>query len=219
MRGRTYRYFTGEPLYPFGYGLSYTTFAFNHLRFDKDLLGANDDLVASVEVTNTGRTAGDVIVQLYLSRPGVDGAPIRSLVGMQRSELESGRKQIRVDSDSESQPEHGQIRRDQEDCSWRVADLGRRRSACRPCGLSQGRGSYWIDYHPGQCGSSEVKAYPLDICLAMRARGSSDFHTGCRTNRRPSSRTPARIASELWRKATQGKKASARRLKAASRGA
>ena len=90
MKGRTYRYFTGEPLYPFGYGLSYTTFAFNNLRFDKDLLGANDDLVASVEVTNTGRTAGDVIVQLYLSRPGVDGASIRSLVGMHRLSLNPG---------------------------------------------------------------------------------------------------------------------------------
>jgi beta-glucosidase len=90
MKGRTYRYFTGEPLYPFGYGLSYTTFAFNNLTFAKDVLSANDDLSASVEVTNTGRTAGDVIVQMYLSRPGVDGASIRSLVGMQRLSLNPG---------------------------------------------------------------------------------------------------------------------------------
>lgn len=90
MKGRTYHYFTGEPLYPFGYGLSYTTFAFNNLRFDQDVLSANDDLVASVEVTNTGRTASDVIVQLYLSRPGVDGASVRSLVGMHRVSLNPG---------------------------------------------------------------------------------------------------------------------------------
>ena len=51
---------------------------------------ANDDLGASVEVKNTGRTAGDVIVQVYLSRPGVDGASVRSLVGMQRLSLNPG---------------------------------------------------------------------------------------------------------------------------------
>ena len=54
------------------------------------MLSANDDLGASVEVTNTGRTAGDVIVQMYLSRPGVDGASVRSLVGMQRLSLNPG---------------------------------------------------------------------------------------------------------------------------------
>jgi beta-glucosidase len=90
MKGRTYRYFSGEPLYPFGYGLSYTTFAFNNLRFAKDVLGANDDLGASVEVTNTGRAAGEVIVQMYLSRPGAEDAPVRSLVGMQRLSLNPG---------------------------------------------------------------------------------------------------------------------------------
>jgi beta-glucosidase len=87
MKGRTYRYFTGEPLYPFGYGLSYTNFAFTNLRFDKNSLGANDDLTATVEVENTGKMAGDVVVQLYLSHPGLDGGPIRCLAGMQRVSL------------------------------------------------------------------------------------------------------------------------------------
>ncbi len=87
MKGRTYRYFTGEALYPFGYGLSYTNFAFSNLKFDKDSLGANDDLIATVEVKNTGKVAGDAVVQLYLSHPGVDGAPIRSLAGIQRVSL------------------------------------------------------------------------------------------------------------------------------------
>jgi beta-glucosidase len=87
MKGRTYRSFTGEPLYPFGFGLSYTNFAFSNLKFDKDSLGANDDLTATVEVKNTGRMAGDVVVQLYVSHPGVEGAPIRSLAGMRRVSL------------------------------------------------------------------------------------------------------------------------------------
>ncbi len=87
MKGRTYRFFTGEPLYPFGYGLSYTTFAFSNLKFDKESVGANDDLAATVEVKNTGKMAGDAVVQIYLSRPGVDGAPIRSLAGIRRVSL------------------------------------------------------------------------------------------------------------------------------------
>ena len=90
MKGRTYCYFTGEPLYPFGYGLSYTNFAFSNLKFDKDSLGANDDLTATVEVKNTGKMAGDEVVELYLSHPGVDGAPIRSLAGMHRLSLNPG---------------------------------------------------------------------------------------------------------------------------------
>jgi beta-glucosidase len=90
MKGRTYRYFTGEPLYPFGYGLSYTTFAFGNLKFDKDSLGANDDLTVNVEVKNTGKMAGDEVVELYVSHPGVDGAPIRSLAGMHRVSLNPG---------------------------------------------------------------------------------------------------------------------------------
>ena len=90
MKGRTYRSFTGEPLYPFGYGLSYTNLAFSNLKFDKDSLGANDDLTATVEVKNAGKMAGDAVVQLYVSHPGVDGAPIRSLAGIQRLSLNPG---------------------------------------------------------------------------------------------------------------------------------
>src|SRR5438445_13864623 len=64
MHGRTYRYFTGEPLYPFGYGLSYTTFEYSNLSFDTSSVGANDDLTASVEVKNTGSVASDEVVQV-----------------------------------------------------------------------------------------------------------------------------------------------------------
>jgi beta-glucosidase len=88
MKGRTYRYFTGEPLYPFGYGLSYTTFEYSNLNFDKSSLDATDNLTAKVDVKNTGKMAGDEVVEVYLSHPGVDGAPIRSLAGFFRTHVE-----------------------------------------------------------------------------------------------------------------------------------
>ena len=90
MQNRTYRYFSGEPLYPFGYGLSYTTFLFSDLKFDKPSLGAGDDLVATVDVKNTGKVAGDEVVQLYLTHAGVEGAPLRALAGFRRVHLAPG---------------------------------------------------------------------------------------------------------------------------------
>lgn len=90
MKGRTYRYFTGEPLYPFGYGLSYTTFEYSNLTFNKNSLGASDDLTASVDVKNSGKMAGDEVVELYLTHPGVDGAPLRALAGVKRVHIAPG---------------------------------------------------------------------------------------------------------------------------------
>jgi len=90
MKGRTYRYFTGEPLYPFGYGLSYTSFEYSNLSFSKPSLAANDDLVASVDVKNTGKMASDEVVQVYLTHAGVNGAPLRSLAGFQRVHVDVG---------------------------------------------------------------------------------------------------------------------------------
>jgi beta-glucosidase len=90
VQGHTYRYFTGEPLYPFGYGLSYSTFAFTRLMIQKSTLGASDDLVATVDVTNTGKVAGDEVVEVYVSHPAIEGAPLRSLAGMQRVNLLPG---------------------------------------------------------------------------------------------------------------------------------
>ena len=90
MQGRTYRYFSGEALYPFGYGLSYSTFAFSNLRFDRTSLGANDDVAATVDVKNTGRLASDEVVQVYLAHRGVIGAPIRALAGFRRIHLLAG---------------------------------------------------------------------------------------------------------------------------------
>jgi beta-glucosidase len=59
-----------EPAFPFGFGLSYTTFAYRHLRLAQDSLGSAETLVATVEVTNTGSVAGDEVVQLYIGAQG-----------------------------------------------------------------------------------------------------------------------------------------------------
>jgi beta-glucosidase len=88
MTGRTYRFFTGEPLYPFGYGLSYTTFSYNGLSVPAARTGL--PVKVSVQVQNTGSRGGEEVVQLYLKTPG--GAPIRSLEGFQRVSLRAGEK-------------------------------------------------------------------------------------------------------------------------------
>lgn len=93
MKGRTYRYFEGEPLWPFGYGLSYTTFGYTDLALPNSPLNGGDPLDASVTVTNTGKAAGDEVVQLYLKFPDAPGAPMRALRGFQRIHLEPGAKQ------------------------------------------------------------------------------------------------------------------------------
>ena len=93
MKGRTYRYFEGKPLYPFGYGLSYTTFSYSGLTVPKAPVTAGDPVTAEVTVTNTGNLSGDEVAQLYLSFPDVKGAPIRALRGFQRVHLEPGASQ------------------------------------------------------------------------------------------------------------------------------
>ncbi|HTZ59400.1 MAG TPA: glycoside hydrolase family 3 C-terminal domain-containing protein [Acidobacteriaceae bacterium] len=90
MAGRTYRYFSGQPLYTFGYGLSYTTFAFNHLKLSQTDLKAGDPLTAEADVTNTGKRKGEEVVELYLRGPQTEGAPLRSLRGFQRVILDRG---------------------------------------------------------------------------------------------------------------------------------
>ncbi|MDE2495138.1 MAG: glycoside hydrolase family 3 C-terminal domain-containing protein [Alphaproteobacteria bacterium] len=90
MEGRTYRYFKGTPLWPFGYGLSYTNFEYGDLVLPKAVIAAGDPLNASVKVTNTGQLAGDEVVQLYLQFPDVPGAPIRALRGFKRVHLAPG---------------------------------------------------------------------------------------------------------------------------------
>jgi beta-glucosidase len=93
MRNRTYRYFRGKPLYPFGYGLSYTTFSYSDLALPKEAIAAGDPLTAEVTVTNTGKREGDEVAQLYLSFPNVPGAPLRALRGFRRVRLTPGESQ------------------------------------------------------------------------------------------------------------------------------
>lgn len=93
MKGRTYRYFEGTPLYPFGYGLSYTTFSYSGLSVPVSAVTAGEPVTAEVTVTNTGKRAGDEVAQLYLSFPQVKGAPLRALRSFQRIHLEAGASQ------------------------------------------------------------------------------------------------------------------------------
>jgi len=93
MANRTYRYITSRPLYPFGYGLSYTTFKFSDLSVPVQPVAAGQSLGADVTVTNTGKVAGDEVAQLYLKFPDVKGAPLVALRGFQRIHLEAGASQ------------------------------------------------------------------------------------------------------------------------------
>jgi beta-glucosidase len=88
MKGRTYRYFEGTPLYPFGYGLSYTTFAYSGMTLPTRAVAAGKPVPVDVTVTNTGKLAGDEVAQLYLEFPNVPGAPLMALRAFQRVHLE-----------------------------------------------------------------------------------------------------------------------------------
>lgn len=99
MAGRTYRYFSGETLYPFGYGLSFTRFHYDHLAAGDRPIRPGENLPVSIEVKNAGRIAGDEVVQLYLTRLNAPvPVPIRSLAGFSRVYLKPGEsKLIRFD--------------------------------------------------------------------------------------------------------------------------
>ena len=94
MDGKTYRYFKGEPLYPFGHGLSYTTFKYDDLKFTSKRYAAGQNVELSVEVRNTGPRAGDEVVQLYLTDAESSApVPVRALKGVRRVHLKPGEKQ------------------------------------------------------------------------------------------------------------------------------
>jgi beta-glucosidase len=90
MAGRTYRYFSGQPLYGFGYGLSYTTFAYGHLKLSQATVKPAEPLTVEADVTNTGKRSGDEVVELYLRGPQAGGEPLRSLRAFQRVKLRAG---------------------------------------------------------------------------------------------------------------------------------
>jgi beta-glucosidase len=92
MEGRTYRYFKGKPLFAFGHGLSYTSFGYRNLRTSAPTISSGGKVTVSVDVTNTGKRAGDEVVQLYTSYPksNVSGRANRDLRGFRRVTLKPG---------------------------------------------------------------------------------------------------------------------------------
>lgn len=88
-KGRTYRYFKGKPVYPFGYGLSYTTFSYG----DGKLRGSNDEMTLEIPVKNTGDRAGDEVVQVYIRNMQDKKGPVKSLRGFKRVHLNPGEEQ------------------------------------------------------------------------------------------------------------------------------
>jgi beta-glucosidase len=93
MQGRTYRYFKDAPLYPFGFGLSYTNFKYDNLKLSARRISAGQNLQITADVANAGDLAGDEVVQLYVTHLGASvPVPIRSLAGIQRVFLKPGEK-------------------------------------------------------------------------------------------------------------------------------
>lgn len=91
MANRTYRYFSGDVLYPFGYGLSYTRFVYSNLRANVEQFTADDPFQVEVDVTNVGERAGDEVVQVYVrALDAAIPAPVHSLQGFQRVSLLPG---------------------------------------------------------------------------------------------------------------------------------
>ncbi len=87
--GRTYMYFKGEPLYPFGYGLSYTTFKYANMRTSSDSISENGRITVSVDITNTGSLPGDEVVQMYVRHFGSEvQRPLKELKGFRRITLQ-----------------------------------------------------------------------------------------------------------------------------------
>ena len=90
MANRTYRYFKGKPLYAFGDGLSYSTFAYSQVKLSTTTLKAGDPLTVEADVKNTGSLAGDEVAELYLTPPQTGVSPALALAGFERIHLAAG---------------------------------------------------------------------------------------------------------------------------------
>jgi beta-glucosidase len=120
MKNRTYRYFTGKALYGFGYGLSYTSFRYDQLQTPA-ANASGKAIKVSVRVTNTGKRAGDEVVQLYIVNPNVSiQRPLKSLKGFQRIALKPAESRVvhftlspedlsYVDANGQRKPLTGQV--------------------------------------------------------------------------------------------------------------
>lgn len=90
MNNRTYRYFRGEPLYGFGYGLSYSTFAYSNLKLSSEQVQAGQPLNVEVDVKNASRRSGNEVPQLYIEYPASEDGALRALRGFERIHLQAG---------------------------------------------------------------------------------------------------------------------------------
>ncbi|HXY39986.1 MAG TPA: glycoside hydrolase family 3 C-terminal domain-containing protein, partial [Vicinamibacteria bacterium] len=93
MANRTYRYFTGKPLYAFGYGLSYSRFEYANPRVSSESVTAGDPVTVEVDVRNVSSRAGDEVVEAYLTQPKAGLTPLRTLAGFTRVRIEPGRSE------------------------------------------------------------------------------------------------------------------------------
>ena len=95
MEGRTYRYFEGEVLYPFGHGLSFSTFVYDNLILEKQEISPGEPLSVSVEVTNTGKQDGEEVVQMYIRKPDSPVVrPLKDLRGFERVFINRGQTRV-----------------------------------------------------------------------------------------------------------------------------
>ena len=93
MKGRTYRYMTQTPLCPFGYGLSYTTFAVNSMKLDQNSFTKGGKITVTAEVENTGKVDGETVVQMYIrDLAGSVTRPVKELKGFEKVTLKVGEK-------------------------------------------------------------------------------------------------------------------------------
>ena len=90
MKNRTYRYFEGQPLYPFGYGLTYSKFEYSNLKLSSPELEAGNPLEIDVDLKNASQRPGDEVVEVYVSFPELPGAPLRALRGFTRVSVRAG---------------------------------------------------------------------------------------------------------------------------------
>lgn len=90
MKGRTYRYMTEAPLYPFGYGLSYTTFAYQNAKLSNDKIGKEQSVTLTLDIANTGQRDGDEVAQIYIKNPNDPEGPIKALKAFKRVNVKAG---------------------------------------------------------------------------------------------------------------------------------
>ncbi|MFI5139022.1 MAG: fibronectin type III-like domain-contianing protein [Sphingobacteriales bacterium] len=95
MKGRTYR-FMNDALFPFGYGLSYTTFKIGEARFNKTAIGTGETIQLTVPVTNAGKRDGAEVVQVYVRKVNDIEGPLKTLRGFKRVEIPAGKSQQAV---------------------------------------------------------------------------------------------------------------------------